>query len=45
MSPQSYKNLITAKVMASNGYSGAETPALESKNHSSPCEFLNCMCA
>lgn len=44
MSPQSYKSHITTKAMASNGYSGTGTPA-ESKNHSSPCELFNCMCA
>ncbi|KZC14980.1 Pantothenate kinase 2, mitochondrial [Dufourea novaeangliae] len=36
MSPQSYKNPITSKVMASNGFAGSETSATESKNHSSP---------
>lgn len=45
MSPQTYKNHITAKAMASNGYTGTETPTKEFKNHSSPCESFNCMCA
>lgn len=45
MSPQTYKNHITTKAMASNGYTDSETPVKESKNHSSPCELYKCMCA
>lgn len=45
MSPQNYKNHITTKAMASNGYTDTETLSKESKNHSSPCESFKCMCA
>ncbi|XP_078052909.1 pantothenate kinase 3 fbl isoform X1 [Augochlora pura] len=43
MNSQSYKNHITSKVMASNGFPDSETTAIESKNHSSPCELFNSM--
>ncbi|XP_016909828.1 pantothenate kinase 3 isoform X1 [Apis cerana] len=43
MSPQNYKNHITTKAMASNGYTDTETLSKESKNHSSPCESFKSM--
>lgn len=45
MSPQSFKKNLNNKIMASNGYSGAEVVESDSKNNSPPCESVNCMCA
>jgi len=45
MSPQSYKNNLTPKDMQSNGYSAGNTMTKEARNHSSPCESVDCMCA
>ncbi|XP_066598696.1 pantothenate kinase 3 isoform X2 [Prorops nasuta] len=36
MSPQSYKSCLDSRVMASNGFTGAEAVAKESKNNSPP---------
>jgi len=44
MSPQNRKNNLTPKNMQSNGYS-AGIMAKEARNHSSPCESVDCMCA
>lgn len=45
MSPQSHKNNLTPKDMQSNGYADGNTMAKEARNHSSPCESVDCMCA
>ena len=45
MGPQSRKDRSSEGVMASNGYSNAAAMAKESKDHSPPCESVNCMCA
>lgn len=45
MSPQNHKNNLTPKNMESNGYSTGKIMAKEARNHSSPCESMDCMCA
>lgn len=45
MSPQNHKNNLTPKNMESNGYSTGKIMVKEAKNHSSPCESMDCMCA
>lgn len=45
MGLQSCEDHLNKRVMASNGYSNSTAMAKQSKDHSPPCESVNCMCA
>lgn len=45
MSPQSHKSNLSEKTMESNGYLADGIMTKEARNHSSPCESVDCMCA